>query len=168
MLGFLFPGLTAARGQALFDALVAEAREPHWFVEGGIADSIDGRFAVLASVLALAIVRLESGGEKARAASVAVTERFVETMDAEHRQMGIGDPGIGKQVRKLVTSLGRRVEQWRRAVEGTCGWDEAVAASLYGGDAAAAGAAHGEAATRALWIRLEATPDGDLADGRIA
>lgn len=168
MLGFLFPGLTAARGQPLFDALVAEARSPHWFIAGRVADSLDGRFAVLASVLALAIVRLDRGGEEARAASVALTERFVETMDAEHRQMGVSDPGIGKQVRKLVTSLGRRAELWRRAVEGECGWDEAVAASLYAGNAAAAGADHGGAALRALWRRLEETADTNLAKGRIA
>lgn len=166
MLRFLFPRLTAARGQALFDALVAEARRPHWFIEGAVPDSVDGRYAVLASVLALAIVRLERGGREAQDASVALTERFVHAMDAEHRQMGLGDPALGKHVRKLVTSLGRRVEQWRRAAEGTCGWDEAVRASLYGGRPAA-GAGHGERATRALWDRLERTRDEDLSTGRI-
>ena len=99
MLRLLFPRLTAARGEALFAALVAEARRPHWFTQGHIADSVDGRFAVLATVLALATVRLERGGDEARDASVGLAERFVEAMDAEHRQMGISDPGLGKQVR---------------------------------------------------------------------
>lgn len=167
MLRFLFPRLTAERGQALFDAAVAEARRPHWFVEGQVPDSLDGRYAVLSSVLALVIVRLERGGAAARSGSVALTERFVEAMDAEHRQMGISDPGLGKHVRKLVTSLGRRVERWRRAVAGECGWHEAVAASLYSDKAGAPGAAYGGEALRALWRRLEATLDEPLVEGKI-
>ena len=51
MLGFLFRGLTAApaRGAQLFDAVTAKAREPHWYVEGAVPDTLDGRFAVLAT-----------------------------------------------------------------------------------------------------------------------
>ncbi len=39
-------------------------------------------------------------------------------MEAEHRELGLGDPGLGRKVRKLVSSLGRRVELWRAAVAG--------------------------------------------------
>ncbi len=111
MLSFLFPRLTpqAIRGGALFGALVREARRPQWYIEGQMPDTIDGRFAVLATIVALATVRLERGGAGAQAAAVALAERFVEAMDAEHRQLGIGDPALGKKVRKLVGALGRRV-----------------------------------------------------------
>ena len=167
MLRLLFPRLTAARGEALFAALVAEARRPHWFVEGRIPDSLDGRFAVLATVLALATVRLERGGEEAHQASVALAERFVEAMDAEHREMGVSDPGLGKQVRKLVSALGRRVEAWRRAVDGCAEWDSTVASSLYRGNDAAPGLARSSEALGELWRRLEAAGDSELATGRI-
>src|SRR4028118_1674932 len=52
MLRHLFPRLTPAqsRGSALFEALVAEARREHWFVEGGVPDTIDGRSAGLGTV----------------------------------------------------------------------------------------------------------------------
>ena len=80
MLRFLFGRLTEAprRGQALFDAVVAEARRKHWYLEGEVADSIDGRFAVLATVCALFIVRLEEGGEAGESGSADLTERFIE------------------------------------------------------------------------------------------
>ena len=110
MLRFLFPGLTAdpERGAALFDAVTSEARKAHWYVEGGVPDDLDGRFRILATIAALAIVRLEQlGGERE---SVALTERFIEVMEAEHRELGLGDPGLGKTVRRLVGALGRRVE----------------------------------------------------------
>ena len=65
MLGFLFRRLTAepARGAALFAALTDEARQPHWYVEGEVPDTLDGRFAVLATLTALALVRLEATAE---------------------------------------------------------------------------------------------------------
>jgi cytochrome b pre-mRNA-processing protein 3 len=101
MLRFLFRRLTSRpeRGHRLFEAVVAEARRPHWYVEGEISDSLDGRFAVLATVCALFIVRLESGSDAGDAASAALTERFIESMDSEHRELGLNDPGLGRRVR---------------------------------------------------------------------
>ncbi len=167
MLSFLFPRLTpaeASRGNALFAALVGEARQPHWYVEGQVPDTLDGRFAVLATMAALATVRLERGGEAARIEAVALAERFVEAMDSEHRELGLGDPTLGRKVRKLVSALARRVELWRDAIDGG-GWQAAVTASLNVGDADAL--AQCEAALRKLWARLEAAGDEALADGRI-
>jgi cytochrome b pre-mRNA-processing protein 3 len=169
MLSFLFPRLTpssASRGSALFGALVGEARRPHWYVEGEVPDTLDGRFAVLATIVALATVRLERGGEAARIEAVAIAERFVEAMDAEHRELGLGDPAIGRTVRKLVGSLARRVELWRQAIDGG-NWDEAVAASLTADTRSPEALAHCGAALRTVWAKLEAASDEALAQGRI-
>ena len=169
MLRHLFPRLTPARerGSPLFAALVGEARAEHWFVKGEVPDTLDGRFAVLATVVALATVQLERGGPAAHATAVALAERFVEAMDAEHRQLGIGEPGIGKKVRQLVGALARRVELWRGAVDGG-DWDAAVAASLFPGDAPSGPAVdHCEAAIRDCWARLEKTSEEAMAEGRI-
>ena len=169
-LSFLFPRLTppASRGAALFEALVGQARQPHWFGEGQVADTIDGRFAVLATITALATVRLERGGEVARSAAVALAERFVEAMDAEHRQLGIGDPALGKTVRKLVAALSRRVTLWRQAIEAGDGWDEAASDSLFRGTPPSPAALdHATRALRLVWDRLEAAADDAVAQGRI-
>lgn len=167
MLRFLFPRLTVApaRGAALFGALVAEARRKAWFVEGGVEDSVDGRFAVLATVTALATVRLERGDET-RGEAVALTERFIEAMDAEHRQMGLGDPGLGKTVRKLVSSLSRRVDLWRSAVAGELTWEAATSDSLFRDDPPSAPALQRccEMA-RELWERLESASDRSMNEG---
>jgi cytochrome b pre-mRNA-processing protein 3 len=170
MINCLFPRLTRLprRGQALFDALVFEARQPHWFVEGAVPDSLDGRFALLSTVFALAIVRLERGSSEGQEASAALTERFIETMDAEHRQMGINDPALGKKVRKLVGALARRVEQWREAGTSESSWDAAVQSSLYRTLAPAPHALrHADRKLKELWARLDAAPDEAVAAGRI-
>jgi len=170
MLGALFARLTKdpEQGRALFAALVAVARQPGWYVEGEIPDSLDGRFRVLATVLALAIVRLEAGGVSAQQESVALTECFVEAMDNEHRQIGIGDPTLGKTVRKLVGSLGRRVALWGDSV-GSEDWAPAVADSLYR-EAAPSAEALGSSARRlhVLWTQLKATSDHAMTEGALA
>ena len=126
MLSFLFRGLTADPhlGTALFDAVTAKAREPHWYVEGTVPDTLDGRFAMLTTITALVLARLEQAGERGSGASVALTERFIEVMELEHRELGLGDPTLGKTVRKLVGSpwpVGRSCggSRWRVSGDGT-------------------------------------------------
>ena len=105
-----------ADADALYAAIVAEARLPHWYRDAGVPDSLDGRFAVLTSLLALADIRLERGSDEALAIGPRLTERFIADMDAQMREAGFGDPGLGKQVRTMVGSLASRVDRWRLAV----------------------------------------------------
>lgn len=152
---------------ALYAAVVAEARRPDWYRDAGIADSVDGRFAVLATVLALTDIRLERGGDDARALGPRLAECFIADMDAQMREAGFGDPSLGKQVRGLVGSLASRVDRWRRAVEALDPWDQAVISSLYGEAPAGEPATIAGEATRDWWQRLQATGDGDLLQGQI-
>ena len=170
MLGFLFRGLTAAQstGAALFDALTAEARQPHWYVEGKVPDTLDGRFAVLATITALVLVRLERERNAGDPVSVALTERFIEVMESEHRELGLGDPTLGKTVRKLVGMLARRAELWRSAIRGETEWAEAARESLYKDGIDADALRHSAAALKRINQRLEERPLGDLEQGRIA
>ncbi len=117
--------------EPLYAALVAEARRPAWYVEGGVADTLDGRFAVLASLVALAILRLEDGGESPLRGSVALTESFISDMDGQMREQGFGDPSIGKQVRSMVGALASRVDRWRHVRGGEGDWADAVHFSVY-------------------------------------
>ena len=170
MLGFLFRGLTAEpeRGAALFARLTTETRQIHWYIEGSVPDSIDGRFAVLASLTALAVVRLEQGGETGKNMSVALTERFIEVMEAEHREMGIGDPTLGRQVRRLVGSLSRRADLWRTAIQEETDWNEAARGSLYKEGVSGDALVHSAAALREFWSRLLESDLKGLATGELA
>lgn len=170
MLGFLFRGLTAepARGAALFAALTAEVRRPHWYVEGKVPDTLDGRFAVLATLTAITLVRVEAEGASGNAVSVGLSERFIEVMESEHRELGLGDPTLGKTVRKLVGMLARRTELWRAACAGERNWFEAVRESLYKDGMDAGALRHSAAALQRLWARVEATPIEKIEKGEIA
>lgn len=165
----LFARLTGdpKRGQPLFDLAIAEARKLGWFVEGAVPDTINGRFAVLATIVALITVRLEKSGEEGERVSVALAERLVESLDVELREMGLGDPTLGKQVRGLVGSVGGRVERWRGLVDSD-EWSEEVRKGLYLEEEVGSDALRwSEAELRTFWQCLEATSIEDLAQGRL-
>jgi cytochrome b pre-mRNA-processing protein 3 len=168
MLRFLFPRLTKQppRGQAVFDLVVNEARKPAWYSHGGVPDTLDGRFAMLTTICALVTVRLELSPD-GNLASAALTERFIEAMDAEHRQLGMNDPTLGKRVRKMVASLSRRVGDWRGAIAGG-DWAATTRSSVFR-DAEVPTNQLGFTADklRALWERLDTTNDADLLEGRL-
>lgn len=100
--------------RTLYGALVAKARHPHWYVEGGVADTIDGRFDMLAAILSIALLRLEALDAKAE--SVALTELFVEDMDGQVRQIGFGDLVVGKQIGAMMSALGGRLGAYREGL----------------------------------------------------
>ena len=119
---------------ALYGAVVGEARRPAWYREGGVADTIDGRFAVLSSLAALTILRLEDGEEDAVRHSVALTESFIADMDAQMREEGFGDPSIGKQVRIDGRGAGEPGRLVAPGAGGEMDWDDAVRFSIYRDD----------------------------------
>lgn len=148
----------------LYDAIVKEARRPDWYARAGVPDTLDGRFAVLSSLLALADIRLGEGGEDAQSLSPRLTERFIADMDAQMRQEGFGDPGLGKQVRMLVGALASRIDR----LAGTDGaeWDSAAAAALYKPDELERAEVElGVALLREMRERLSHASDSALAAG---
>lgn len=169
MLNFLFRRLTAdpRRGAELFEAVSRISREPHWYVEGKVPDSIDGRFAVLATVTALVLVRLESEGDWGDSVSVALTERFIEVMEAEHRELGLGDPTLGKTVRKLVASLSRRTDSWRSAAAGDGEWATTARESLYRHPVTPDALEHSAFELQRLWRRLGQSGLDEISKGKL-
>jgi len=129
---------------------VALARDPAWYRDGGVPDTVDGRFAMVSAVTALILLRLESEGEAARRESVLLTETFIDDMDSSLRQIGIGDFVVGKQVGKLVGALGGRLGAFREGGP----LDAPVRRNVFAGDDAA-----DPAKVRFVAARLEALRD---------
>ncbi len=116
LLGRADPGQEQVR--PLWLKVVEIAREPRWYARGGIADSVPGRFDAITLVLALVMLRMERDPALS-APSGRLTELFVEDMDGQIRQSGIGDLSVGKQVGKLMGALGGRIDALRLALSET-------------------------------------------------
>jgi cytochrome b pre-mRNA-processing protein 3 len=118
-IGRLFGGKSErARLEPLYRAVVAAGRAPAWYEKGRVPDTIDGRFDMIASLLALVLLRIEREGAAARADSVLLTEAFIDDMDRSLRQIGIGDFVVGKHVGRLMGALGGRLQAYRDALAG--------------------------------------------------
>ncbi len=97
----------------LYLAIVARGRAPCWY-QAGIPDTMDGRFEIVAAILAHVLLRLE-GDASARLSSTHLTELFVDDMDGQLRQIGVGDLMVGKHIGKMMAALGGRLGAYRVA-----------------------------------------------------
>ena len=150
----------------LYGAVVTEARRPEWYRDGGVADTVPGRFDMVSAALAGVLARMDRDGGMKRESAL-LTELFVHDMDGQLREMGIGDIVVGKHVGKLMGAMGGRFDAYR---DGLAAGGEALR------DAAVRNINFGERGDPALvarrlseWAaRLDRTPDAALLEGNIA
>lgn len=151
----------------LYDAVVAEAREPVWYASGGVPDTLDGRFDMIALVLSLVLVRIEQDGEAGRAPGALLAELFIDDMDAQLREIGVGDVVVGKHVGRMMSALGGRLTAYRAASDRPALAD-ALARNLWRGDPpGAAETAVTLDRAEALRAGLPAIPLAELLAGRL-
>lgn len=150
----------------LWHRSVAIAREQHWYATGGIADTVPGRFDAITLVLALILLRMERE-EPLIDPSIRLTELFVDDMDGQLRESGVGDLVVGKKVGRLMSVLGGRLGAIRDALpQGEQALAEVVARNVSmteGGSTARVAQA-----MIALAARLDATSGTALLAGEIA
>lgn len=111
-----------AQVRALWHRVVEIAREPQWYATCGIADTVGGRFDAITLVLSLAMLRMESQTDLAQPMA-RLAELFVEDMDGQLRESGVGDLVVGKHVGRLMSTLGGRLGAYR---DGLAASDDAV------------------------------------------
>lgn len=99
----------------LWHRVVALSREPEWYAECGVADSVGGRFDMISTVLALVLLRLERDGDRPQDSAL-LTELFVDDMDGQLRESGVGDVVVGKHMGRLMAVLGGRLGAYRSAL----------------------------------------------------
>ncbi|MEO8373647.1 MAG: ubiquinol-cytochrome C chaperone family protein [Sphingomonas bacterium] len=164
-----FAKLFGSRDEAelpLYIAIIARARAPHWYEAGAVPDSIDGRFDMVAAILAFVLLRFE-GDPIAAAPSAGLTERFVEDMDGQLREIGIGDVVVGKHIGRMMSMLGGRLGAYRDGLA-SGDLDGALTRNLYRGAAPGAEAlAHVRESLLEFRDALAAAPMASLIAGEL-
>lgn len=150
----------------LWHRVVEIAREKAWYADCGVADTVPGRFDMITLVMAAVLLRMERE-EPLITPSVRLTELFVDDMDGQLRNTGVGDIVVGKHMGKLMGVLGGRLGALREALPQG---EDAVTAFA---ERNASLADHGDARKVAqrlmqLVARLDATSAEDLLAVRIA
>ena len=115
----------------LYKSVVEAARDPLWYREGQVPDTVSGRFDMLAAVTALVLVRMERLHEpEARQDAVLLTELFIADMDESLLEIGVGDYSVGKHVGRMVGALGGRLAAFREASQSTA-FEAAVRRNIF-------------------------------------
>lgn len=151
----------------LWHRTVEIAREPEWYARCGVADTLEGRFDMITAVLSLVLIRME-GDPYLAPKTALLTELFVEDMDGQLRQSGVGDLVVGKKMGKLMATLGGRIGAYREglAQQGTAALADAARRNVTMADDGLADAL--AMRLRALEARLASTDGDTLLEGTVA
>lgn len=116
-----------------FDSIVASARRTPLYRDFAIPDTPIGRFESLSAHLVLVLLRYETIGTKADGLAVEVTEQFFQDVDHSIRELGIGDAGVPKRMKKLASMFYGRMEAYEKAIKAkdVAAFAEALARNLY-------------------------------------
>ena len=83
--------------EAIYGMIVTQAREPAFYRDLGVSDTVNGRFDLLLLHLWMVLRRFRSVPDT-RNASQALFDRFCDDMDANLREMGVGDLTVPKRM----------------------------------------------------------------------
>jgi cytochrome b pre-mRNA-processing protein 3 len=102
--------------EAIYGMIVTQAREPVFYRDLGVPDTVNGRFDLLLLHLWLLLRRLRTA-QRATELSQALFDRFCEDMDDNLREMGIGDQTVPKRMRAFGEAFYGRVQAYDQAME---------------------------------------------------
>ena len=106
---------------AVYRAIVAQSRQPVFYAEWGVPDTVTGRFDMISLHLSLVLRRLRPERQAADF-SQALFDLFFKDMDRALREMGAGDLAVPKKVRQmteifyaLMTGINEAIDRGDRA-----------------------------------------------------
>ena len=155
---------------ALYGSIVSQARHPSFYTDVGIPDTPEGRFEMIAAHIVVVLQRLASEGDAGHRLGQALVEAFVGDMDDNVREMGIGDTGVARRVKKAAAALYDRHRAYGPALadDDRPRLATALALAIWGGETHRTAAAEVLAATLLAAARVIAgQPGPDLLAGRV-
>tara|TARA_R110001583_G_scaffold27985_7_gene99758 strand:+ start:32242 stop:32931 length:690 start_codon:yes stop_codon:yes gene_type:complete len=101
---------------ALYSALVSQARQPAFYTRLGVADTMEGRFDLIL-VHAFILFRRLKKDENSRELAQVIFDVMFADLDQNMREMGIGDVGILKRIRKMSESYHGRIVAYEEGAQ---------------------------------------------------
>ena len=83
-----------------YRSIVAQSRQPRFYAEWGVPDTVTGRFDMISLHMALTMRRLK-GVAEAGEFTQALVDVFFRDMDHSIRELGVTDLGVPSKVKKM-------------------------------------------------------------------
>ena len=122
--------------ERLNTAIVEAVRRPVFYLEGGVADTFNGRFELLVLHTTLAVRRMRALAQPGPAMAQALVDQMFRNLDPALRELGVGDMAVPKRMKRLAEGfLGRSVAYDRALLAGDQGaLSDALFRNVYGGE----------------------------------
>ena len=150
--------------EVIYGMIVTQAREPLFYQALGVPDTVNGRFDMVLLHLWMVLRQLSSRPDEAL--RQALFDHFCSDMDANLREMGVGDLSVPKRMQAFGEAFyGRSAAYDRALAEGPEPLAQALDKNIYSGgnvESARRLAAYTADAIAALARRDDATPTGEL------
>jgi len=118
ILSWLFPvALERLAAEKLYTGIVEQSRRPEFYLAGGVADTVDGRFDLVVLNAILVFRRIKGHGPKAQKVSQALFDTMFENMDEALREIGIGDLSVGGKVSQMAEAFYGRAAAYEDAIK---------------------------------------------------
>jgi cytochrome b pre-mRNA-processing protein 3 len=105
-----------AAAEFAYRSVVQHARNPRFFTDGGVPDTVDGRFELICLHAFLYLHRLKR--EQPRSARVG--QRFFDLMFADFdralREMGTGDLSVGREIKRMASAFYGRIAAYEEGL----------------------------------------------------
>ena len=135
----LFTPKPPAVVEATYIALLRASRNPFFFTQLGVPDTLDGRFELIVLHLFLLQHRLLNTNNEAFLQFL--SEAFFNDMDASLRELGVADTGVSKRIKKMGKAYHGCLQVYAASVNDPTTLRAALARNVYGtvenGDVAA-------------------------------
>ena len=154
------------RGFELYTAAVTAARNPYFYADLGVPDTLDGRFDLVGLFASLLIRRLRALAAPGPAIAQAVFDAMFSDMDMNLRELGVGDMTVARNVRAMWEAFHGRATVYEAALADPdpAALQAAVARNVWRGEAAPGAAALADL-VRAQVARLDAASPAELLAG---
>lgn len=150
-----------------YAALTSAARMPFFYSDLGVPDTVMGRFEMLSIAMILFFRRTARSAASGQELAQEIVDAFFQDIDHSIRELGIGDQGVPKRMKKLAGMFYGRLESYAAALDGAD--RDALAQALLRNIHPAAGdmaPMHGLAAWMiAAETELAAVPEDEIARG---
>jgi len=102
--------------RALYGAVVAQARAAAFYADFGVPDTVEGRFDLIVLHLVLLLRRLRSDSELGRGFGQELFDEFCRDLDANLREMGVGDLAVPKRMQGFAEAFYGRQAAYLEAI----------------------------------------------------
>lgn len=100
-----------------YECIVAAARQPAFYHDAAVADTPLGRFEMISMHMSLLLNAGRNGNDAQAEFLTEVTEEFFRDVDHALRELGIGDTGVPKRIKKLASMFYGRADAMREALD---------------------------------------------------